>query len=235
MRRSVLIAMVVFGTGCGGADVSDRDGDGIPDRFEAEFGTEVGEADSDGDGIPDAREVAPFGSDPEDPLSWPYGVWPDFSADAVVEDPGYRIGQQLPDLQLLDAEGQPVGLHQFYGLVVLLDFAAGWCPSCRGEARTAEDLYQEHREDGFVIVNLMTESTSGPPTETFLRQWRDEFDLTFPVVQEEGNPTLQALADAGVYDNGVPFFVVLDRELRIRSASSTQDYMPALEAALEAP
>ncbi|MCA9687759.1 MAG: hypothetical protein KC457_36710, partial [Myxococcales bacterium] len=111
----------------GGSVPADRDGDGIPDRYEEEFGTDPGEADSDGDGIPDGREIAPGGSDPLDRLSWPDGVWPDFSANASVSDAGFAIGQQMPDIQLIDADGQTVSLHQFYGMVVLLDLGAGWC------------------------------------------------------------------------------------------------------------
>jgi thiol-disulfide isomerase/thioredoxin len=232
--RYLALSLALTLAACGGGD---RDGDGLTNAEEAELGTDPGVADSDGDGLSDYGELG-LGtdptvgdtdgdgisdgeefqlSDPNDMYSWPPGIWGDFSGDAMITNGGYTVGQQMQDFVAVDQFGNEVSLHQFYGMVVLLDFSAGWCGPCRQLAETAQAEYLADRADGLLIIHVMINGNrqGAEPDDAFLQSWADEFGLTFPVVREPGNPTDNALYAAGTAEGYIPFQVLLDRDMTI--------------------
>ncbi len=48
--------------------------------------------------------------------------------------------------------GQPLNLAQYQGKVVLVDFWATWCPSCRAEMPNVLANYQKYRPQGFDVI-----------------------------------------------------------------------------------
>jgi thiol-disulfide isomerase/thioredoxin len=212
-----------------------------PDAIDSGTAPDSATLDSDGDGYTDAEERE-AGSDPEDGFSWPDapGSWPDFSdlADAAISSPGWGMDDQIHDVQLVDQFGQAISLYQFYGLVVLLDLSAGWCPPCNTVAEDAEELYQRHKEDGFVLIHLMiggwdTEEDDLVEVE-FLREWSDLYGLSFPVtaeqaVEEGADSLVDSLRYAGTLTGGIPNFILLDRELRIDFTDAGLDHEAMLE------
>jgi hypothetical protein len=113
-----------------GDDSSDADDDGLTNGEEEELGTDPANADSDGDGFSDGDEVA-GATDPTNGFSWPFdtGVWPDFSDEAEaagVDGSSYAMDEVFPNFATTDQFGNDIELYQFYGYVVLIDFAAGW-------------------------------------------------------------------------------------------------------------
>ncbi|MCB9674845.1 MAG: TlpA family protein disulfide reductase [Alphaproteobacteria bacterium] len=198
---------------------ADSDGDGIDDGDEVLAGTMPTEADSDGDGFTDGEEA--INGDALNKYHWPDGLWADFSADADITNPGWHIGEQMPDFQAKDQFGNDVSLHQFYGMVVLLDFSAGWCGPCRQLAEDAEDHFLNKRDEGFVTIHLMIQDNQGSePNKRFLEDWADEYGITFPVVRQPGNDASNQLSIAGTDEGYIPFQIVLDQEMRIDMAFS---------------
>ncbi len=67
-----------------------------------------------------------------------------------------RMGERrmAPDFTLLDASGKPVGLSDFRGQVVLLNFWATWCDPCRVEIPWFVEFQQSYRDDGFAILGV---------------------------------------------------------------------------------
>ncbi|TNE90170.1 MAG: redoxin domain-containing protein [Deltaproteobacteria bacterium] len=200
-------------------DLADSDGDGLNDLGEIGMGTDPLLADSDGDGIDDGEEFEL--SDPLDMYSWPPGLWPDFSPNLTPGTEGVRIGDQIPNLTVFDQFGNQVQLHQFAGMVILLDYSAGWCGPCRQLAGTAQEEYLARRDQGFMTIHLMTDTTTRgqEPDQAFLQAWAGEFGLTFPVIREPGNESLYDMYYAGTWGGGVPYQVVLDRNMIIRDAA----------------
>lgn len=210
----------------------DSDDDGVADGEEIALGTDPTSADSDGDGIPDGDELA--SGDPLDPFLWPDDRWPDFSANAEITNGGYGFGDQMPNFQFYDQFDQEVDLHQFYGMVVLLDLSAGWCIPCRDLAEEAQEHYEEERDRGFVVIHLMVQNNfSNEPGLNFLQSWADEYGLTFPVVRQPGNGVESALFEAGTHEGFIPFQIVLDREMRIDMAFSGVPNVPVVNRVTE--
>jgi thiol-disulfide isomerase/thioredoxin len=197
---------------------SDSDEDGLSDGDEVSLGTDPLSVDSDGDGISDGDEVSSE-TDPNNGWSWPdgEGVWPDFSEGAPTGT-GFNVGDILPDFSGIDQFGNEVTLTQFNGAVVFIDFSAGWCGPCRTVAETAESLYQEHKEKGFMIMHNMIDDYTyggGLTDENFLSDWGSEYGITFPVLHEYNNATLSGLGASGLYGNSIPFMILINAEREI--------------------
>ena len=68
--------------------------------------------------------------------------------------PAPIIGHPAPDFTLVDLEGNAVRLGDLRGKVVFLNFWAIGCPPCRLEMPEMEELYQEYKDDGVVIIGV---------------------------------------------------------------------------------
>ena len=97
-----------------------------------------------------------------------------------------KIGSPAPLFSGTTTTGEELKLSDYKGRVVLLDFWASWCGPCREEIPFLIDLYNDHHEEGFVILTINID---------------DEF--------ENAKAFLEAL------DDQVPFPVVVDPEKRL--------------------
>ena len=66
-----------------------------------------------------------------------------------------------PDFSLPSADGRKLALRDFRGKLVLLNFWATWCTSCRDEMPSMERLYREFRGKGFEIVAVNVKDKPG--------------------------------------------------------------------------
>lgn len=72
------------------------------------------------------------------------------SNDAV----GIKVGEVAPDFTLTDLDGNQVSLSDLRGKTVLINFWATWCPPCRKEMPDIESLYQQYRDQDFVVLGV---------------------------------------------------------------------------------
>ena len=77
------------------------------------------------------------------------GVWRTFSmpSGAVAEE-----GLPAPDIRLTDITGQTAALTHYKGKVVLLDFWASWCDSCREELPMLKRIQSRYHPEGLEIL-----------------------------------------------------------------------------------
>ncbi|MFS8570521.1 MAG: TlpA disulfide reductase family protein [Thermaerobacter sp.] len=131
-------------------------------------------------------------------------------------------GAPAPLLSGRTIDGAPYDLREYAGHVVLVNFWATWCPPCRVEMPGFQRVYEDRRDDGFVVLGLSMDATGVASVREFL----DERGITFPVAMAGPGDTV-VIAGKGhetyqiFRDRTVPFDdrLVAAEALRARAGS----------------
>ncbi len=116
---------------------------------------------------------------------------------------GSGLNSIAADFTAKDQNNQNISLYDFFGKVILLDFSADWCGPCREEATHLDSLNDEYKDRGFQIITLLI---SGSPSD-----WAEEYDLTIPVVDDNGRIIWDIFGE-----ESVPLNVLIDHNCTIR-------------------
>jgi len=114
--------------------------------------------------------------------------------------------QPAPDLTLQSLDGQQVSLSQYKGSVVLVNFWATWCPSCKREIPALEAAYQANKDQGFVILGVDV----GEPRQV-VQTFATGMGISYVVLLDEQEKMLVRYGGLGL-----PMSVLVDREGIIR-------------------
>jgi cytochrome c biogenesis protein CcmG, thiol:disulfide interchange protein DsbE len=133
-----------------------------------------------------------------------------------------------PDFSLPDLNGHSLQLSSYRGKVVLLDFWATWCDSCRDEIPRFVELQNKYGGQGLQMIGVSMDDTPEP-----VRDFYQHFQMNFPVVM--GNAQTGKLY-GGIL--GLPIAFVIDPDGHIyakhvgaTSPSVFEDDVKALLAA----
>jgi peroxiredoxin len=114
-------------------------------------------------------------------------VWIFVSADrtgisTAGQVPAPQQGFLAPDFELQTTDGATVKLSDLRGQAVLVNLWATWCPPCRAEMPAMEKVYNEYKDQGFVVlaVNMTYQDTFAD-----IAPFIDEYGLTFPILLDE--------------------------------------------------
>jgi peroxiredoxin len=118
-------------------------------------------------------------------------------------------GHFAPDFALKTLEGNTVRLSEFRGKkVVLINFWATWCPPCRLEMPTMQQIYAEYKAKGFEILAVNIE----PDAQQEIRDFIKELRLTFPILLD---PDMKITRKFRVI--GLPVSILIDRQGIVRA------------------
>jgi thiol-disulfide isomerase/thioredoxin len=92
--------------------------------------------------------------------------------------PAACLISRRPTSHLSDMQGNQVTLSQFRGKVVLLNFWATWCPPCREEMPSMEQLHQRYKDQGLVMLAVNVEKDGYQAVSRFL----EGKNYTFPIL-----------------------------------------------------
>ena len=78
--------------------------------------------------------------------------------------------QEIPDIAFVDAGGSPLSLKDWKGRVVLLNIWATWCPPCRAEMPTLNNLQKQMGGEKFEVVALSIDKGGPQVPAKFLKK-----------------------------------------------------------------
>lgn len=102
------------------------------------------------------------------------------SVDAEGNVIGPDVGNHAPDFTLTSVDGETITLSDYRGQFVLVNFWGTWCGPCRREMPDLQHLHETH--DNLQIIGVAVFDT-----EQAVREFRDEFGVTFPLAIDVGN------------------------------------------------
>jgi len=85
---------------------------------------------------------------------------------------------RAPDFSLKDLNGNKVGIKQFKGKIIFLNFWATWCNPCKEEMPGLEVLHQQFKEKNFVLLAVSVDYEGIKPIQEFI----NKHQYTFPVL-----------------------------------------------------
>jgi thiol-disulfide isomerase/thioredoxin len=91
------------------------------------------------------------------------------------------VGQAAPDFTLSDLGGKAFSLSALRGKVVIVNFWATWCPPCRAEMPSMEQLHRELGDEGLVLLAINIEKDGRQSVPKFLAT----SPHSFPVLLDE--------------------------------------------------
>jgi len=110
-----------------------------------------------------------------------------------------------PDFLLTNLDGNRITLADFEGKVIFLNFWATWCPPCRQEIPGFIKAYENHKDDGLVILGVAVSDK-----ENLVKAFVDRYEISYPVAM--GDMKIIRDYEPG---NAIPATIIIDRSGRI--------------------
>jgi len=111
-------------------------------------------------------------------------------------------GEKAPEFELISFSGETHQLADYRGSVVVLNFWASWCESCKPEAKDLESAYQHYLNRGDVIFLGVDYVDTEPEALEYL----EEFGITYP-----NGPDLRTEISQAYRVRGVPETFIIDQ------------------------
>lgn len=119
---------------------------------------------------------------------------------------GQRDSGMAPDFTITSFDGDTVTLSELRGQVVIINFWASWCPTCREEAPYLESTWRKYKDKGVFFIGV-----DYVDTEKEALAYIDEFDITYFNGPDVGTRISQAYRMGGVPET---FYVAKNGELQ---------------------
>jgi thiol-disulfide isomerase/thioredoxin len=119
-------------------------------------------------------------------------------------------GVPSPEMATPDINGQIHRLSEHTGKVLLVNMWATWCGPCRKEMPALDRLYQDRREQGFLVFGISNEDIR------VVRDFSENFPVSYPLLTVNGEVP-EIFRTTARY----PANFLIDRHGMLRSAPST--------------
>jgi len=144
---------------------------------------------------------------------------------AEIKNDGAKDLQNAATFSFIDGEGKTSTTADLKGKVVFINFWASWCPPCRAEMPSLENLYQKLKDNSnfvFLFINEDDDRSKG-------LKYLEANDFTIPFYQASGN------VPAEIFSGSLPTTIVLNKKGKVVLKHSgmarydTQDFMSQLK------
>lgn len=104
------------------------------------------------------------------------------SGPASAAGPAPQAGFPAPDFTLKTPEGETYTLSDLKGNAVLVNMWATWCPPCKAEMPAIENVYNEYKEQGFIVLAVDQTYQDDPFN---IAPFIEDYNLSFPILLDE--------------------------------------------------
>lgn len=129
----------------------------------------------------------------------------------IPEDYGFivKIGQALPEIELVLTDGKKVTTSDLKGKVVMLQFTASWCSVCRKEMPHIEnEIWQKHKNNrNFALFGVDMDE----PVDK-VKNFASDMKITYPLALDPGAKIFYTFAAKGA---GVTRNIIIDKNGKI--------------------
>lgn len=139
--------------------------------------------------------------------------------------------EEAEDFTLKTLKGETVSLKDYRGRLIFLNFWATWCGPCRAEMPSMQRLWEEFKEEDFVIlaINIQEESK-------LVSSFMNERGLSFPVLLDEKGKVARSYGIRGI---PTTFFLnpegeIIGKAVGARDWASKESFQLLEELLLEA-
>ena len=125
----------------------------------------------------------------------------------LLEVAGFSVfnpPRPLPAFSVTNLDGIPTTIDSVAGKLVLLNFWATWCPPCRAEMPSIQNLQDELSAEPFTVFAISVGESA-----TTVRLFLAEFPYTFPMYLDTPNDVGSVFAS-----RGIPTTYILDKQGR---------------------
>ncbi len=155
-------------------------------------------------------------------------ILPPVSADWQQPELGYQLTAlkqpiPAPAFNLLDMDENNHSLSDYRGKVILLNFWATWCPPCRREMPSMEQLHQSLKADEFAVIAINQMENAD---HVFAYTGQLEVDPTFRILFDTDSSVSQAYKV-----NGLPTTYLIDKAglIRFRAVGGRDFHHPEVK------
>lgn len=111
------------------------------------------------------------------------------SGDTSTTGPAPQTGFLAPDFTLHTAKGEVYTLSDLKGQAVLVNVWATWCPPCEAEMPAIEKMYNEYKDQGFIVLGVNSTFQDNPLD---IAPFTESHNLTFPILLDETSDVSRA-------------------------------------------
>jgi len=97
-----------------------------------------------------------------------------------------QVGFSAPDFVLTSLGDQNIGLDDFKGKPVILNFWASWCPPCKAEMPAFQQASREFLDTDLQIIAI---NATSQDSITEVRQFIEQNEITFPIPMDQTGST----------------------------------------------
>ena len=112
-------------------------------------------------------------------------------------------GEMAPDFELISFSGETYQISDFRGSVIVVNFWASWCESCKPEAADLEAAHKYYQPRGDVLFLGVDYVDTEPEALAYL----EEFQVTYP-----NGPDLRTKISQAFRITGVPETYIIDQD-----------------------
>lgn len=115
-------------------------------------------------------------------------------------------GQPAPNFISPALSGGEIGLTDYVGDVVVVNFWATWCPPCKAEMPGINAFYEKHQADGLVVL-----AVNAKESESLVRPFIESNNFTFPVLLDPAGSVVNQYQV-----RSFPTTIIIDRDGVVR-------------------